>query len=43
MFVPFFKTSQFNERKFIKTERLTHLLFKMIKMSTNKPKLAIFI
>jgi len=43
MFVPFVKTSQFNSRKFIKTERLTHLLFEMIKMSANKPKLAIFI
>jgi hypothetical protein len=43
MFVPFFKTGQFNERKFIKTERPTHLLFKMIKMSANKHKLTIFI
>jgi len=43
MFVPFVKASQFYGRKFIKTERLTHLLFKMIKMSANKHKLIIFI
>jgi|TARA_R100001129_G_C5091214_1_gene181344 hypothetical protein len=43
MFIPFFETGQFNERKFIKTERLAHLLFEVIKMSANEPKLAIFI
>jgi len=43
MFVPFFKTSQFYGRKFIKTERSAHLLIEMIKMSANEHKLAIFI